>query len=553
MTSCAVALGLSWLGVACVNLQDSAPVVSPASPKDYAQFALSHRGDARLGQLLFTDNARLACAKCHRVRGRGGDIGPDLSNVGGKFERRQLIEAVLDPSRQIVEGYRTTVVATTDGRVLNGIIKGDSDGILTLVDSARVVHTLCQAEIEARKVSDKSIMPDDLRTCLTQSEFADLIAYLQGLRASGQGTPGSAVTGPIAIPPGFVRACTAQGITGATAMEIAPDGRIFLCEQTGTLRVVRDDVLLPEPFARFEVDSSWERGLIGTALDPDFGRNGYVYVCYVTGGPHPHHRISRLTAQGDTAAPGSEVVLFEGDDQTRLGGTVPAGHQGGAIHFGGDGKLYVGLGEMTAGKPAQELGSLLGKLLRLNCDGTIPEDNPFCRTAEGKYRAIWALGLRNPFTFAVQPGTGRLFINDVGQHRWEEINEGVAGANYGWPLAEGPSPDARFRGPLHHYPASSIAGGAFCPTDPRTSFPPRYRGLYFFADFVQGWIKTLDPDHPERVETFATGLTRAVDLKFAPGGSLYVLLRDAWVKDKDFQTGTGTLHRIRYGSDVSSR
>jgi len=237
--------------------------------------------------------------------------------------------------------------------------------------------------------------------------------------------------------------------------------------------------------------------------------------------------------------------LFEGDDQTKLGGGIPAGHQGGAIHFGKDRKLYVALGEQTAGEPAQRMDTLQGKLLRLNPDGSIPEDNPFYRTARGKYRAIWALGLRNPFSFAVQPGTGRIFINDVGDARWEEVDEGFAGGNYGWPAAEGPSTDPRFRGPIHHYPVASVAGGAFCPAGSERGFPPRFRGKYFFMDFVKGWIKVLDPDRPERVETFATGLTRPVDLKFAPDGSLYVLERDAWVVDGNFRPGTGTLLRIR--------
>ena len=232
------------------------------------------------------------------------------------------------------------------------------------------------------------------------------------------------------------------------------------------------------------------------ALDPHFADNGHVYVCYVAPQPYVHHRISRFTARGDVAVPGSELVLFEGDDQAKLGGSEPAGHQGGAIHFGKDGKLYVALGEQTAGMPAQAMTTLQGKLLRLNPDGSIPDDNPFYRTARGKYRAIWALGLRNPFTFAVQPGTGRILINDVGQGTWEEVNEGFAGANYGWPMTEGPTSDPRFRGPIHHYPVASIAGGAFCPSGAAAGFPRQYQGKYFFMDFVRGWINVLDPDHP---------------------------------------------------------
>ena len=198
------------------------------------------------------------------------------------------------------------------------------------------------------------------------------------------------------------------------------------------------------------------------------------------------------------------------------------------------------MGEQTAGMPAQSMTTLQGKLLRLNPDGSIPDDNPFYRTAAAS-TGIWALGLRNPFTFAVQPGTGRIMINDVGQGTWEEVNEGFAGANYGWPLTEGPTSDPRFRGPIHHYPVASIAGGAFCPPGVAAGFPPQYQGKYFFMDFVRGWINVLDPDHPHSVEKFAAGLTRPVDLAFSPDGALYVLLRDAWVIDGNFRPGTGSL------------
>src|SRR5262245_25450074 len=151
------------------------------------------------------------------------------------------------------------------------------------------------------------------------------------------------------LPDGFAEKIVATGLTGATALAVAPDGRVFVCEQTGALRVVKDDALLPEPFVTVKVDSSWERGLIGVTLDPDFPTKPYVYLCYVAPEPYPHHRVSRFTARGDAAVAGSELVLLEGDDQTRLGGHHPDGHQGGGLHFGKDGKLYVGIGEQTAG------------------------------------------------------------------------------------------------------------------------------------------------------------------------------------------------------------
>jgi glucose/arabinose dehydrogenase len=183
-------------------------------------------------------------------------------------------------------------------------------------------------------------------------------------------------------------------------------------------------------------------------------------------------------------------------------------------------------------------------MLRLNADGSIPGDNPFVSRAAGKYRATWALGMRNPFTFAVQPETGRIFINDVGGIA-EEINEGFAGANYGWPVVEhGPTSDPRFRGPIHHYPTACIAGGAFAPRDLR--WPKEYRGRYFFGDFNHGAIKTIDPDHPALSRTFATGLRRPVDLHFGRDVALYVLLRDAWVIDGSFKGATGVLIRISH-------
>jgi uncharacterized repeat protein (TIGR03806 family) len=350
------------------------------------------------------------------------------------------------------------------------------------------------------------------------------------------------------LPPGFADTVVATGITGATGMTVAPDGRLFVCEQTGTLRVIKNDVLLPRPFVTLAVDSRWERGLIGVCLDPGFPRRPFVYLCYITPKPYPHHCISRFTADGDSAVPGSEVILLEGDDQTRLGGAEPAGHQGGAIHFGTDGKLYIAIGEQTAGQPAQRLDTFQGKLLRINADGSIPRDNPFFTTARGKYRAIWALGLRNPFAFAVQPCTGRIFINDVGNARLEEINEGIAGANYGWPESEGPTTNPRHRSPLFaydHNTGRSITGGTFY-NPPLRQLPPQYVGKYFFLDFMDHWIRVLDPQNPRDVSLFATGLGGPVAIVTAPDGSLYYLNRKEWVKDEKFQPRTGSVHRITY-------
>jgi putative heme-binding domain-containing protein len=507
------------------------------------QRAMNNPGDPQRGKVVFASTTA-KCATCHKVHGQGTDVGPDLSQVGGKLDRTHLIESILDPSAEIPQGYHATVIETTSGHVFTGIVKSESARAVTLLDGEGKQITLLAADIVSRTPSKVSLMPAGLADGMTPPQFADLIAYLESLRSGRTPTPGEGVTGGLTLPAGFKAEVMAGGLTGATAFEAAPDGRLFVCEQTGTLRVVKSGKLLARPFVKIPVDATWERGLIGVTVAPDFPKTPHVFVCYVAAKPYPHHVVSCWTAAGDVAEAGTEKILLEGDDQRRLGGDVPAGHQGGAIHFGKDGKLYVAIGDQTAGKPAQDLHSLLGRLLRINPDGTIPADNPFFTRTTGKYRATWALGLRNPFTFAVQPETGRLFINDVGGIS-EEINEGVAGGNYGWPVIDhGPTTDPRFRGPIHHYPTACIAGGAFAPKNLR--WPREYRGRYFFGDFNHGCIKWLDPDRPALARTFASGMRRPVDLHFAGDGCLYILLRDAWVMDRFFKGGTGALLRVKW-------
>ena len=188
---------------------------------------------------------------------------------------------------------------------------------------------------------------------------------------------------------------------------------------------------------------------------------------------------------------------------------------------------------------AQTLSNRLGKILRINPDGSIPSDNPFYTRATGANRAIWALGLRNPFTFAFEPLGGGLFINDVGQSAWEEIDVGVAGANYGWPVTEGYTTDPRFRSPLYaygHADGCAISGGAFHNLA-QAKFPIQYRGAYFFADLCGGWIRARRSDGG--VTSFATGISQPVDLTFGNDGGLYYLARGSG-------DATGVVYRIAY-------
>jgi len=327
------------------------------------------------------------------------------------------------------------------------------------------------------------------------------------------------------LPTGFSETLVANGLSGPTAMDFAPDGRLFVCLQGGQLRVIKNGALLPAPFITLTVNSDGERGLLGVAFDPNFATNNFVYVYYTATTPAIHNRVSRFTANGDVAVAGSELVLL---DLENLSAT---NHNGGAIHFGPDGKLYIAVGENAVPSNSQTLNNRLGKVLRINSDGSIPSDNPFFNTATGVNRSIWALGLRNPFTFAFQSGTGRLFINDVGQSAWEEINDGIAGSNYGWPTCEGncAPPNANFRNPLFQYAHSGassttgcaiVGGGFYNPTT--VQFPASYVGKYFFADLCNGWIRVFDPSNGTAAD-FGSGVATPVDLKVANDGSLYYL------------------------------
>jgi glucose/arabinose dehydrogenase len=241
----------------------------------------------------------------------------------------------------------------------------------------------------------------------------------------------------VTLPQGFTRSPVVGGLTNPIDMEFAPDGRLFVAEQRGKVRIVKGGGTL----ATFldisaKVDSSDERGLLGLAFDPDFATNHFDYVYYTrkaTATTPVHNRVVRVTASGDEAAAGSEKLIY------RLNNQNSSFHMGGAIDVASDGKLYVSTGDNQTPERAQSLGNLFGKVLRMNKDGTIPSTNPFYATASGKNRAIWSLGLRNPFKFAVKPGTSTIFINDVGQHRWEEINRGRRAPTTAGPCMRVPS------------------------------------------------------------------------------------------------------------------
>jgi glucose/arabinose dehydrogenase len=349
------------------------------------------------------------------------------------------------------------------------------------------------------------------------------------------------------LPPGFVEILLAEGLD-PTAMTITPDGRLLLLEKTGKVLVIENGELLPDPLLTIPVDNYNEKGLNGIAIDPDFEQNGYFYV-YYTVPDSGYNRVSRFTAFGNFASPSSELVLINLD---KLPGSV---HNAGAMLFGKDGKLYIAIGEGGQSSLAQSLNSLLGKIIRLNRDGSIPEDNPFYSSMNNRFRAIYAYGLRNPFNLSMDAETGLIYATDVGAANWEEINLIMAGKNYGWPLVEGPlagqNPPENYKEPLYaysHQNGCAVIGGAIYQPSFQL-FPEYYRGKYFFADYCSGNLKAIDPSNPDSAEIFASGVNRPVSIIAAPDGSLYYLARagiGGGSTEDNTSSGNGTLWQVLY-------
>ena len=342
--------------------------------------------------------------------------------------------------------------------------------------------------------------------------------------------------GSRAMPGAFTRnADFVTGLSSATAFAQLPDGRLLVTQQGGTLRALQANGSAIGTMLTLTVDSAGERGLLGVAAHPGFASNGFIYVYYTTTSGGTHNRISRFTVSGNTAS--SEVPIV---NLPALSGAT--NHNGGALHFGIDGKLYVAVGDNANSAQAPNLNLPFGKMLRFNDDGTIPSDNPFCTTQGSLACAVWARGLRNPFTFAVRASDGRIHINDVGESTWEEINLGAAGANYGWPSTEGPtSASGGITAPLFAYDHDSapdstagffngcaIIGGAFYPD--AGPFPQAYRGSYYFTDLCNPVIGRVDLANGNAAYAFGSVSGSPVGMMVAADGALLVLTQSGIVR-----------------------
>ena len=305
-------------------------------------------------------------------------------------------------------------------------------------------------------------------------------------------------------PPELQATVVAEGLASPVHLT-APDGdgRLFIVEQAGRIRIVRNGQLLATPFLDIasKVRSGGEQGLLGLAFHPDYASNRFFYVNYTDA--NGDTRIERYTAlAGDPdRADGSSAKLLLSVDQPF------ANHNGGLLVFGPDDMLYIGMGDGgSGGDPqghGQNLNTLLGALLRIDVDGgdpyAIPSANPF-RGQAGRRGEIWAYGLRNPWRFAFDRQASMLYIADVGQNRLEEINavpSTQGGVNYGWNIMEGSEcfgggsctrtgltlPVAEY----DHTQGCSVTGGHVY----RGRALSALAGHYFYADYCRGWVRSF--------------------------------------------------------------
>lgn len=421
------------------------------------------------------------------------------------------------------------------------------------------------------------------------------IVFLYAL--SPTASPLQAQSAGFKVAQGFVAEVVVTKLKMPTAFAFAPDGRIYIAEKEGLVRVVQNGVLQSEPFIdlRAEVNAIGQRGLLTIALHPRFPATPYLYLGYVYDPPEAKQhdpngargsRVLRLSANPGNLSvhqPGSGVVILGNNstfahipnpdfsekqpfacDNGQGGYVNDCLPNDGQVHpvadlvFGRDGALYVAIGDGlnygVGSLRAQALDSLAGKILRVDpISGAGYANNPFYDGNPQSNRSkVYVYGMKHPYRFSINPATGELYVADVGNLKWEEITRAGAGANLGWPCFEGKNPNAfdpvcqpllNGQQPVVHgfhlYPHvdgwGAVIGGDFYTGN---TFPAWFRNAYFYGDFNKGTIQ-VTPAGSVAFTDFATGIPGIVQISNGPDGAMYVL-----------SVTTGSLYRIRVGSEA---
>ena len=506
-----VLTGVTW----AVSAQSPAPTAAPISKAALTEFALQQPGDVLRGKQIFTDETKAACSKCHTVDGRGVKAGPDLSSIGDKFPRRELIRSILEPSAPVAVGYGTTIISTKDDEEFQGVIKQATESWIELMGGDGKPVRVSIEDISGQRESALSLMPEGLEAALTPQEFTDLIAYLESLhqpldsttRVRGMPEDIPQAVRPVGLQPFFNQNVRLEhpvwfgpvpGFTNRFVV-LEHEGRSWIIERT--LNGDEQSVLLD---LSGQVRVGGATGLLGIAFHPKFRENQKYYLKYqvVAAGKI----TTRLVERHFTAD-------FKGDDgmASRLLleiGSVTQDHHGGTIEFGPDGYLYLGMGDTGPQRDPQGHGQNLNvfwsKILRLDVDRTegakaygIPRDNPFVGRTN-VLPEIWAYGFREPWRFSFDLVTKDLWVGDVGQDRVEEVGIVRRGENHGWNIFEGHtafSDQYRRAGedyiaPVFSYShrhGVSVTGGFVY----RGKRAPRMQGRYVCGDFESRRIWAL--------------------------------------------------------------
>lgn len=311
----------------------------------------------------------------------------------------------------------------------------------------------------------------------------------------------------------------ARGLETPWAIAFAPDGRTFVTERPGRIRVIKNGALQKEPWMQIEVRESGESGLLGLAVDPAFEQNRLLYAAYTFRNVTTKLK-NRLVRLRDDPATGKGVldkVLLDGADGA-------ANHDGGRVKFGPDGKLYWTMGDAQTTRYAQNLSSPNGKILRLNSDGTLPPDNPFAKSP------VYSYGHRNPQGLAWQPGTGRLYSTEHGPSGFpgccrDEINLIEPGKNYGWPEIQGDETKEGMVAPV----LQSGTRETWAPAGATFVTHGLWAGSLLFTG-LRGetlYRVVFDPNDPRKVAVlekyFVRELGRLRDVAEGPDGAIYIL------------------------------
>jgi putative heme-binding domain-containing protein len=503
----------------------------------YTDFAMRTEGVATHGKELFNNEQKAMCTKCHTVDGSSSKAGPDLSFIGDKFPRRDLITAVIEPSAAIAIGYDATTIATKAHDEYTGVIKQANDSYIGLMGGDGQLVRIPAAEIVSRRSEKLSLMPPGLQAGLSPQDFADLIAYLGSLKqpasaaSSNRGMPANILESgkPIAVLPfisaelrfphsvvengkgvrsGLTWFGQLPGISNAFLV-VHETGNISLLEMNGTNATKTLFVDLSKEI----FSERGPNGLLSIAFHPQFRQNHKYFLNYqiLENGAIVSTVVEReVSADFRTDAGKPSRLIWKSATSTQ-------NHTGGGIAFGPDGFLYIGMGDTgPQGDPeghGQNLALHLGKMLRIDIDHqdaglgyAIPWDNPF-RDRAGARPEIWAYGLREPWRFNFDPATGDLWVGDVGQDRIEEVDIVRRGENYGWNVFEGFEPFSNaYRRENESYTPPVFAYNrryGFCVVGGfvyRGEKSSPFYGVYIFADYTSKRIFGLK-QHDRMLDT----------------------------------------------------